>query len=1142
MPAPLAEKIGAAAVEVLGERREVMVVSVDTTSFTVAALTLDSEEIHLLVDEGMRLLAELVYKYEGVLDKFTGNRLMALFGALVVHENDPERAVRAALGMQAMFQSMQERVRQEHGFDFQVRIGVNMGLLIADRVGSDLRVEYSVIGDTVDLAVHLEQAAEPGAILVSHETYQRTRSLFRYEAGPPLTVRGLPHLIQTYRPLGLCKKPGLGRGLPGLDVPMVGRRDAVAQLQNALAEVLQHRHSQIVLIAGEAGLGKSRLVTEFRKSLAQLDVSVCEGSCLAYARSTPLWVVADLLRDVLHLQEADPVDVQRETLQFYLDRLGLASDKVLPYLVRLLGLEQAYPEVAARWRLLDAAMLQQQTHAALRHVFLAEARLTPTILIFEDLHWVDPASRDFVEYLIQTTSDAPLMLVLVSRDFGPDAAAHSLLVIDQGEGDQLVHVQLQVLSEEEGRLLVDQLLKRATEEARALGARVAARAEGNPFYAEEIVRMLIDEGGLTREAGIWHTTSRSDDLLQKLPGTLKGLILARFDRLPEGLRQTLHEAAVLGRSFPVSLLQMVSDASPETIIERLKELETRQFLIAEPFGLEQGYAFRHALIQEAVYDTLLKRDRRKIHERAARAIEGGVFWPPEKQTEALAYHYAESTNPSRAVPYLVVAAENAAQRYANETAIQHYRQAMTLMECQPASDESFRVPTGLGQVLKSVRVRIRLGQALKFVGEFGKASQVLEEALQYLQSSVAQPDFLLPLSTEGLRELADVRQREGALDEAIIYLDVALKALEEASVQEYATLWRSVMDRMAWVRFRQGNLEESFALASSATRGVDPERADDPITLANLYNTLGGISWQQGNLSEAIAYVEHSLNLYKGLGYTWGVANAYSNLGILRYRLGNWSVAVQNFERASTLREEIGDIQNRADSLTNLGILHLSMGKHEAGQQDLEASLAIRQRLGDSWGAALSYTSLAQLAVIQSRLEDARAYAEAALELADTVGSQDIQVQASWILALVEAESGELQAGLNTAEQALQTAKEAGLSEEQIFCLRALGVLRTRAERWEEAEAPLREALALCLEQSDPYQEGLTLLELGRLYHSRAQTGEPVEADWQPRAMAALREAAERFKALGAAYDLQMAQAALHELQADSEPTLRESE
>ncbi len=1130
MPTSLADKIRAAAVEIVGERREVSVLFVDVVNFSATARALDSEELYLLTDEAMRLLTAVVYKYEGTIDKYTGDGLMALFGAPIAHENDPERAVRAALEMQSVLQPLCKRVQQQHGLDFQARIGVNTGLVIAGRVGSDLHMEYTVIGDTVNLANRLQSAAEPGTVLVSFTTYQHTRPYFKYEAVEPLQVKGKSDPIKIFRPVVLRAKPEPVRGLPGLRVPMIGREKALARLRDTLADVCRLRHSRIAVITGEAGVGKSRLVAEFLDSVVQREIRSYRGGCLTYARARPFWLLADLLRDIMHISETDPAELQCEGARTYLDGLQLNNDDVFPYLTHMLGLEQTDPRIEARLRHLESVALQKLIHAALRQVFLAEARMAPTVLIFEDLHWIDPASREFLEHLIQTIDDVPLMLVLIARDAERDTVIRPLISAAEGRQDRPTDIQLGPLSTSEGQLLVDQLFQQTTGEAQILKRRIAERAEGNPFFAEEIVRMLMDQGGLDQKNGVWEMTPDANELLGKVPGTLRGLILARFDRLPPNLRRTLQKAAVLGSPFPVSLLQGLDGADAAIITAQISALEERHFLMPLQSGTHDSYAFCHALIQEIVYSTLLKRDRQQLHEQAAQAIEQSAVWLPDERTEGLAYHYAQSPNPLKAIPHLVAAAEKAARSSANETAVQHYRRALVLMKDLPDCDQE-----------QQVRVQVGLGQALKFVGEYAQARRILDEVLQHLLhlSLAVESTTLLPVLIDSLRELADILVREGVPDQAIIHLQAGLDALGKEGNQAYPALWRSLVDRMAWVRFRQGRLEDAFRLASSATLGLDVEQEYDPMTLANLYNTLGGVLWQQGDLVEAIYYVERSLDLYQSLGYLWGMANSCTNLGVLHYALGNWPRAAGRMEQAENLQEQIGDLQNRAITLNNLGTLRQSLGEHEEARQHLETSLRIRLRLGDTWGIGQSHLSLAHLAVVQERFANAEAHVEAALAVTENLGAYEIEGR--WILALSQA-NVDLQKGIETAEQALQMAREAKLAEVEADCRRVLGILRARTGDYLEAEVLLCEAVDLCLQLNAPYGRGRALLELGRLYQQLAHRDGPSRTDWQAKALKVLTEATEQFASLGAAYDLQMARTVIGQIKSQSAAEMDQSE
>jgi tetratricopeptide (TPR) repeat protein len=741
-------------------------------------------------------------------------------------------------------------------------------------------------------------------------------------------------------------------------------------------------------------------------------------------------------------------------------------------------------------------------------------------LIFEDLHWVDPASRSFLEYLIQTTNDTPLLLILISRDAERETAIRPLIAAAEQDPAHLVDLQLQALSEPAGELLVEQLIPQSTAEARLLKKRIAGRAEGNPFYAEEIIRMLVDQGGLIGETGAWLVTPKAIELLGEVPDTVKGLVLARFDRLPEALRQTLQKAAVLGMSFPVSLLQLLNGVDSHTLTVQLGELVARQFLVNISLGSGQGYTFRHALIQEAIYGTLLKRDQQIIHMRVAQAVEQGTFLPPEEKVQMLAYHYAESTCPSQALPYLIAAADNAARRCAYETAVDHYRRAMALLPDMPDED---------GQ--EFFQVRIGLGRALKFLGEFTTASQILVDTLYWLWGwSLQVAPAAWSILVDNLRELADVWQREGAYNEALVYLEAGLHILDRNNAAEVSHLRCSLLDRMAWIRFRQGQLEEAFALASKATEDLRAENDHNPILLASLYNTLGGICWQQARLAEAITYVERSLAIYKNLGYLWGTGIAYGNLGVLWDDQGNWPKATSYYRQAYTFNQMMGELQNQAGNLDNLGTLYRAMGRHDAARRELETALRIRQQLGDNWGMAQSQVNLAHLALVQANFDETATFATAALNLAETIGSSDIQVHARWILALVRAEKESPQAGLAYAEETLQIAQATGPLDEEANCYRVLGVLHARAGRYDTAETLLVQSIDLSIQLNNPYLQALALLELGRVYQALAEFADPSDSQWPARATDSLTQAVELFESLGAMHDLKLARTAAHHL------------
>lgn len=1099
---------------VSGERREVTVLFLDFSDFTRIAHERDDEEIYLAIDEAMKLLVELIYAYEGHIDKFTGDGLMAIFGLPITHENDAERAVRAALDIRGRLAPLQARLVAESNIQLRARIGLHTGLVVAGALGNDQHMEYTVIGDTVNLASRLEEAAEPDTVVVSAITYQRTRPIFRYELLAPLQLNGYPEPVRAYRPIAIRHNPGRVRGLPGLQVSLVGRQRDLAQLQASLDDVIDSRQTRVVAVTGDAGVGKSRLLWEFTSTIAQRrpPINAYEGSCQTYIRPRPYWVVAELVRNLTGLADNDPPEAQFAVLRAHLDALGLAADDLAPYLAHLLGLSQALPALEKQLRPFDADMLQKLAHAAMRQLILAEAALAPTVLVWEDVHWIDAPSWALLTYLIQTIDAAPVLFILVSRD-------ESLTPWAQlPAGAPFLALPLERLTHAESEALVDQLVPLAAPDAGTLKRQIADRADGNPFYAEEIVRMLLDEGGLVRQSTVWQTTDLAATLLAQVPGTLRGLILARFDALAPPVRRTLQQAAVLGPTFPARLLNLLHPEGEAVASHHLRQLMARQFLSADSWGDEEGCRFQHAMVQDAIYATLLRRRRQQLHGEVALALEQHSLWLPNVRHDLLAYHFSRSTQVERAIPYLLAAAENAAERSANETAAQYYRQLMDLA----------RRATGLSLVY--FQAGVGLGRALKLLGDYAAASAVLEQTLQaWLEVEPGADEAAwLAVRVEGLRESADIHQREGDYDGAITQLEAGLSALGTPATVRQVTLAHNLIERLVFVRFRQGQLDVAAALAHGVIAEMSPDDGHDLVTLASLYNHLGGIAWQQGHSDNAIKYVEQSLQLYERLGYSWGIANAYSNLGVLNAQCGRWPTAIDQWEQALRLREQIGDLQSVAISLSNLAQMRLSMGEHAAARQNAEQGLALARRFGDQYQTARLYLILAQLDLAQGETDLARTRAESAQKLADEIGSHDVQVEARALVALIQGQTGEAEAGLELVKQALQTARISGLLKEEAECLRVQGILSTQLSDYVKAETSLRESAEFFRQINDPYRQGLALIALGQLYQAQAQVG---GADWRAKAREALRGANSQLSAINAAYDLQRAQTTLAQVE-----------
>ena len=1086
----------------IGERREVTVLFLDITDFTRSVHQLDDEEAYVLIDEVLQQLVALVAEYEGHVDKFTGDGLMALFGAPVAHENDAELAIRAALAMQKRLSHLVVPIQEKYGIVMQARIGINTGFVIAGKVGGNVHMEYTVIGDTVNLASRLEQSAEPGSVLVSTATYQRARSIFHFRALPPFQVKGKPTPVYAYEPTGIRQKPGRVRGLPGMQAPMVGRQAQLRLLKKQLELVRQHQHSRFVLVTGEAGVGKSRLVTEFRTSLPA-DMQLYEGSCLAYTRSRPYWVIAELFRQLIGVSENGSSAKQRAALGTYLQKMGESHREKYPFLLHMLGLAHTDAEVTKTITQYDAGMLHQLTQVAIRDIFLAETAVAPTIFIFEDLHWIDDASRLALQFILQTSTDAPALFCFISRDVDTHIHHQLAAAVPPTRQRLISKIHLAPLTSSESHHLVKRLLRVEMPDSDKLLDRIVTIAEGNPFFTEELVRMLIDNGGIIYQENQWEIQPIADQILNDTPGTLHGLIMARFDQLPPESRRLLQKAAVLGYSFPLELLQELSQS--KNISGSIQELVARQFLIRDPSSTQTHFLFHHALMQQAIYNTLLRRDRQALHQRAAEAIELQDDYTEEEKSELLAFHYARSAEPTLAVSHLIVAAGATQKRYANETAIAHYRTALTLIEKHNlAHDETY------------YSAEIGLGQTLITLGHYESAhailQRVMEEMLQW--SLRAEPAEQLPILITGLLELADLGMREGNYWEALGHLNAGIQAIGEKGRQQTPHLWRSLIERFALAYLQLGQLEKAYALALSATSTNNTDAKVHPITLAKLYNTLALISWHQGQVNSATDYIGQSLNIYRNLGYQWNVTDASNSMALLQTHLGQWQEANRNWEEALIFMQQTGDRAREALYQANLGRLRLLMGQRRAAYKHLRAALQIYQALGDKRLEGETLATLAWLACQHENLSEAVSYISRAKKIATEHGSQMTQAQILWIESSIEMANGNLTTAHDLISDAQRIIESEGFIDVSVDCERTIGLINVQMGKWAEAEAPLRRSVELCQRLNDPYRYGLGLMALSQLCAKTSRRQEAVNH---------LKEAIRHFEKLGAARDLHLA-------------------
>lgn len=571
-PAPLAEKMRAA--HLAGERKIVTCLFADVVGSTTLAEHMDPEDWTLIMNGAFDRLSRIIQgpddsqdydgtiAYEGTIARLLGDAMLVFFGAPVTHEDDPVRAVRASLDMLAAVREYAVDVRRRYSIEFTLRIGLNTGPVVVGNVGSDLKYEYTAMGDAVNLAARMQSAARPGTLLISEYTYRYVAPVFDCVDLGLIEVKGRAEPVRVYEVQQAKAQPGRLRGLAGLESPMVGR-DVELKALLQLSAAVRAGLGRAAVIIGEPGLGKSRLITEWRGASTASAAGPkpelwAEGRCLSYGQNLAYHLLGDLVRSLLGVPATADEPEKRAALQALVaDTLGPAGAlEVYPYLGHML-LMQLEGEALERVRMLEGQAVQAQYLSAMRQLLRSLAQRRPLIVILDDIHWADPSSTDLLIKLLPLTSEVPLLFCFVTR---PDRDTHGwrlLAAAREHAGAGLTELNLNPLSDDDSRQLVSNLLEieALPENIRTL---ILKKAEGNPFFVEEVIRMLIDRGAIYKQGTSWAAGKEIGSI--EIPDNLQGLLLARIDRLPDDVKRTLRVAsviAVIGRQFSVRVLEQV---------------------------------------------------------------------------------------------------------------------------------------------------------------------------------------------------------------------------------------------------------------------------------------------------------------------------------------------------------------------------------------------------------------------------------------------------------------------------------------------------------------------------------------------------------------------------------------------------------
>ncbi|MER9455850.1 adenylate/guanylate cyclase domain-containing protein [Mesorhizobium sp. M0478] len=883
------------------DRRTVTVLFADLCGFTTLSEQLDPEVMQALQNGLFKELTAAVQGFGGFVDKFIGDALLALFGAPVAHEDDPERALRAALDMIARTARLGESTRHS-GSPLLLHIGINTGPVVTGGLGIGTAKSYSVTGDTVNTAQRLQSLAAPGEVLVGELTHRLTRHAFSYESLGDVVFRGKAGSVLVHRLDAPLAAPRAARGLEalGLSAPIIGR-DAELNRMLASLDLACGGSAQLVRLVGEAGIGKSRLVKEFVARVGDEDrfrnVAVRQATCSPLGEQS-FGALGAVVRSAAGMMQNDNGDEMRGKLAALLADLGLQGEeakRLMPLLYHVLGLGD--PDATLQH--VEPEQLRRQILYAVRTIMERRLALSPLLIVVEDLHWADSVSLEALRFVMDRLERTRLMLLVTHRPASDN---------DQLDSSRVSHTALRLspLDSDDGRRLVAALFGESwVNAAGGLLDQILERAGGNPLFLEEIVRGLIDRGVLVREGQQWRTVA--GEVATGIPATIQAMLLARVDRLPQEVRRLAQEAAVIGPRFDATLLKAVA-ADPgrlEAGCELLCDAEIIEEVAGSGSVSSQSYRFTQTLLQDVIYQNLLLQRRTDIHRRVGAALEQLCGDKPERFEDlaVLGHHFAQSAERERGAHYLQAAGDRARMIYANDDALRFYERALTALGA-------------IGQTPLKLAIAERIADLSGPAGRREIAHRHYEAVLQAYRESADRVAAARVLRKIG-RLFWDVGKRDDAESryaEAAALLDGADAPIEQAH------LWQE-RGRQA---FRSGDHTLAAKWADAAldcVRSLTTEHVSDDATLvtAEALNTKAVALARLGRNHEAVREVERSIELAEAAGLLGAACRGYTNLGVL-YTTIDPAKAMEVCRRGLEVARRIGDLGFQARLLANLAV------------------------------------------------------------------------------------------------------------------------------------------------------------------------------------------------------------------------------
>ncbi|MBN1580858.1 MAG: tetratricopeptide repeat protein [Anaerolineae bacterium] len=1052
-------------------------------------------EITAILDAHFTKMQEIIHRYEGVIDKVdsyvTGHRIMALFGAPRAHVDDPERAVRAALEMQAAMSTFAALDTSAGTFALRQRIGINSGRVFAGNVGSETRHEYSVMGDEVNLTARLMSAAQEDQILISQSTANQAGKGFRLGEKEPVQVKGKSQPVPNYEVLGIIKRQQTGELIHRS--PLIGRNDE----WQTIWQVAQHTFAgqcQVVDIHGEMGMGKSRIIEELIDRWTQRGGISFFTACLSYGRHTPYAPWNAVLRDLFGLRDDDSDQERREKIT---GRLTAVNPEWIDWAALVANLLSVPMDESDLLRSLDPQLRQQNLQRIIAGVIISEADYHPTLLVLDDVQWIDETSLSLLNYVSAHIGPHPLLICVAYRP-------EEQIELATCKQPICTAVSLEALPEHSSLDLLQSQLPTEPEMPQRLQDIILKNAQGNPLFIVEMAHALI-ENYMSYDAQTGVYRARQDLDRVQVPDTVSRVILSRLDRLDEQSRNMLKVASAIGRAFQQWLLQSVYPYQTNTaeMEARLLELVQKEILDRAASGgqtslAEIAYLYRHVMTREVAYESLLYAERRDLHSKIAQSIEAQRDAHLDEYLEVLAEHYTLAEEWPRALPHHIKAAQRAQAVYANQDAIHRYRQALQVAEHVPDSrEEQIVAYEGLGDTYELT------GQYTESLESYAQARTVLKLLSPTLDIQRHRADLC--------RKTGLIHDRRGEYNSALEWVDRGLGLVGTAACIETARLYlggASVFQREGqWKR-----VIEWCQLSLDITATLDTKEARQ--VAAHAYRLLGNSYRRLGETEKVRHYYERSLETYQELSDQPGIAHAFSSLATFYRYLDDWPRATDYYQQALAILKRIGELRGQAVISNNLAELMLNRGNLKSARIWYLQSLSISKELGLNFGVALVNNNLGYTAIRGGKWQRALDHLQQSLDMFEKIGSEEFLPELYRHLAEAHLGQGDVEQAQDWAQKSLSRALAADIKLEEGCTRRVLGCIYRTQEDVHRAQTELEQSLHVLDDLQSPYQVAQTAIELAALYDD-LQEGE--------QASRLRQQAIETFERLGAKLDLEQA-------------------